>query len=254
MENAKKEIRTLPVLKKLRPDYRYATYIEAYGEVLGPLTEETFPIADEEAKGFKFYSKRSWDSCAHMEIVPTVVKKTEEEDTLSDDGSKIEVPHVKIEIHFVPAGEDYKYTSRYYYGDSIAGDPVNILTIHPEMQINIVKYPDSLFYPFMYYVEHGGFVNERDRQTVHATLRDYGKTVIESIELAPDAEKNPEFMKWFQEVGQSLAKLPRANVVLDMIMQDELYIVYGDFDYATRKNRLEQLAVAEEDDDNENDD
>ena len=227
----KKEFRKVPVLVK--PGASTYTGRDDLERIRENLIKKRYPIADLEKEGYSFYNKEPWGGCAHMEIFSEVVDTVEEEDDRTEE--KFQVSHVKIKILFIPDKGEVHYSCRpskenddRAYADSFDVDVVE----------DIVKYDEVLFFPFMYYLIHEDKcpfeINGRRRYWAFEDLKKAG-LVIDSIEIDEETA-TPAFLEWFETVGLNLVNGSDARNRLANILDGAVYVVYGDFDPATRKN------------------
>ena len=246
--NAERAMAAIPA--RIMPVLSKGTYDGPEGgsvnSLIGKLERETVPVDD----SFDAYSD-PWDfEDGQMEIHVTE-SHGEETDRRGPEGERIWIMHYSVSLRYVPRG-----TNGFKYSDKAA-------TLRPRMsnhkykyivdgigvgvQRDIVKHCDTLLLPFLYAVY--GNADPKDG-AIGRMLRslDALGVVIDSIELDEDTVDHPEFLEWFHSVGQSLlaAYEKDVDICMDELLSDDVYVVYGKFDPATRENLLDDAKEEEE--------
>jgi len=211
-------IRDLPILKSSNPSYELAGDIEYLFQsmVIG-----TVPITEE-------YSEDYGATCHwHGSIEIHVIKHAFE----------YGMHHFDIGIRLVSVDEAFKYTQ--------APDDPNekrlwINPIDVEMQRDIAKDAASLLIAFIYYAQ-------KKADEMPNLLEDVRKVLVPhrfSIDCVVIEEENDKLEGWLDTIGCNLmmAYLDK-QITLTQLIHGNLYIVYGEFDPATRTNLLDKPGI-----------
>ena len=175
-----------------------------------------------------------------MEVVSTLASWEDKELVFGfHAGEKRRIPHFKVLLRYVPAySNGFKYSAKKrkpFESDRYIIDEHGV-----SVQYDIAKHPDTLLFPFVYYLMQNQSPKKLADSRFAYLMESYG-LMIDSVEIdAVSAAEHPEFLKWFESVGRSLYDTYEDNPSrgLEEIAQGKVYVVYGDFDPNTRTNRL----------------
>ena len=192
-----------------------------------------------------------------MEVISVLTKV--EDTTTAPPGIKVinytdsvEVRHYDVSVRFVrfvPAK-----TGRFLMSEKVdsceGGTKWPVYEHSVEIQKDIVKYGSTLLLPYLYALYRAEWFDDDKRGYTDQVLALAG-VAIDSVSVLSCED---EFLRWFKDVGESLAEAYRNDPVsgLRNILGDIVYVVYGEFDPNTREmggtpSKSEEADVCEDD-------
>ena len=233
MNNEIKKQRALPILLKDRATYE----IGNLGYHKDELATKYYKIEDDpKLKKVDVYS--SYSSGTLMEVC--VVNVTKDKD---------KIPHYSLLLRETHDGGKVLYSSkeRRGYGNELMLDP-----LVTDVEYDIVKDKFTLFLLLTAAILHDDNPDKKCKglqKQFFCEMADDCKILIDSIDVDLE-DATSEFVEWFQTVSSNLLEAYyKTQIELNDVTTDAVYIVYGEFDPATRKDLRDPKGENDEDDD-----
>lgn len=210
MENEEKKIRKLPILARIG---------DSHGSHLAAdLGKEYYKVAGDP----DFESVNNWFCWGDISMEVCVVGKHTDEEN---------IPHYDLLLRPVKEGEPVLYSSKELIGFNGYKelDPFAV-----PMEDDIVKDETVIFLA----TARAVFAcdNKGRKERFFEDMKDIYKFIVDSIDV--DTEGNLEFEEWWNTLVYNLGNAYiKDQISLYDIESNSVYIVYGEFDPATRKDR-----------------
>lgn len=226
MENEEKKIRKLPILTKIG---------DSYGSHLAEdLGKEYYKVAGDP----DFESDNNWLCWGDISMEVCVIDKHIDEE---------DIPHYNLLLRPAKEGEPVLYSTKELKGfnGKVDLDPFTV-----DMEDDIVKDETVIFLATTKAML--ACDNKRRKERFFEDMKDIYKFIVDSIDV--DTEGNLEFEEWWSTLVYNLGNAyTKEQISLDDIKSSLVYIVYGEFDPATRKDRRKANNATYEDDDEDED-
>lgn len=208
-------IRDIPILRASDQSCETSWSIQY---LLEDMSIGTVPIPEERAGDYGSVSE--WRGCIEIHVIKHSIDQ--------------EFHRFEIGIRHVPKGASFKYMTdpSARESDSLWINPIEI-----DMQRDIAKDERAQLIAFIYYAQK----KKAEEPRLFEDMKKELASLHFSIDSVTIEEEDEEFEGWLDTVGCNLATAYlNGKITLSMITHGDLYLVYGEFDPATRKNLLDK--------------